>query len=617
MSVMLLILPLIAAAVAYFGVRPMGEAAVLWIATTIAAATALVGWASLLSSATEPAFLATWAESGTLSTVFTLGTTEGIGPWLAGFTSLMFLSQLSVHGWKLPKGAWTKGASYRAPLAALLSLFSAAGLLLLMSADLAQLIGGVILVAVLAASLTGFDHRRQAAGRASQRLLVICLGAALALLLAAGLGYLAIDSSDLALILGEPLDDFSALLFGVPVPIETLAAVIVSVFSIAWLGQVPLHSWMRLAGAAPGPILPVLTLGVPWLALFVLTLFFPVLSAFEPTSSYLAALVTLSALLLASMAVGEIDIRKVIACLAGVQASFVLLAFLLMGPGTAITLFVSQALCITLLAGGAAAVFQARDHDGIHDGELTEMGGLRSAMPWAYGAMVFGATGLSALGLPFLLNGSVVGLGGFASLVALFSAAHGSWFFWVLLGGAFLSSLAAWRAVVLAFHGSPRKATDQGHARATDAGWPSKIIWVLSALGVAAASALGTTSRQEGSPDWIVAAPLLTLLAGLAVATLLAGSKRYNPMGTFFADGLHVEKGYQALVIGPGRLLGQAALWIDGALHDRVFKALAELLFPLVQRGMAQPSTKRFAPYALGTAVAVLLVSTLVAMVGA
>ncbi|MEM9349355.1 MAG: hypothetical protein AAGA47_03770 [Pseudomonadota bacterium] len=614
---MLIALPLIAAAVARFGLKSMGETSILWFATTLAAITALLGWFSLLSDATEPAFLVTWAESGTLSTAMTIGVSGDIAPWVAGFTSLMFLSQLSVHGWTLPKGAWTKGASYRAPLTASLALFSSCGLFLLMATDLAQIVAGAALVAILASSLTGFDHRRQAAGRASQRLLVICLGSAVALLLAAGLAYVAVDSSELALVLKEPLEGFSVALVGTQAELSAVAAVLIALFSIAWLGQVPLHAWLRLAGASPGPVLPVLVLGVPWLALFLLTLFSPMLSAFEPTTTYLTAFGGVSAVLLGAMALGEIDIRKAVACLAGVQAGFALLAFTLVGPALAISLFIGQALSLALLAWGAAAVFQARDHDGIHDGELAEMGGLRAAMPWAYGAMVLGAAGISSLGLPFVLNGAIIGIGGFSALATLFGAAFGGWVFWAILVAALLSSIAAWRTVVLAFHGPVRKVTEQSHSGATDAGWPSKAIFLLTGAGLVAVSTLGTTSLEEGSPDWIVAIPVLTFVVGLATAALLAAGKRYNPLGALFADGISIEKGYQSALIGPGRWLGQTAVWLDGALHDRVLSVLAERVLPLLQRAMARPGTKRVAPYALGTAVAVLLVSTLAAMVGA
>ncbi|MEM9436599.1 MAG: hypothetical protein AAGA15_06120 [Pseudomonadota bacterium] len=617
MALLLVLLPLLAAVLARFGAKAMGESAVLWSATALALLTALLGWLTLPGGGGEPSLLSVWAESGTLSTAATLGIPETGGPWIAGFTTLMFLAQLSVHDWTLPKGAWAKGASYRAPLASLLALFCAAGLLLLMATDTAQLVAAAMLVVVLAASLTGFDHRRQASGKASQRLMVICLGGGFALLLAVALTYLAIDSSDLALTLTEPLTSGSISLWGVGVPLAGTVAVLIVVFCFAWLGQVPLHSWLRLVGGAPGPVSLVLALGVPALGLFVLTLLEPLIAPVPALNPVIAAIASISALLLASMAFGEIDIRKVMACLAAALGGFCLLAFALVDAEFATRLFLSQGLCVALLIWGAAAVFQARDHDGIHDGELAEMGGLKGPMPWAYGAMILGAAGFSGLGLPVSYGGSVTGIGGFEAMVALFGAAYGSWIFWVLLGAAIAASAAAWRAVILAFLGKSRKPAEQGDAGATDAGWITKTAFVILAVGILGSSFLVSTAPATGAPDWLAALPLVSLVIGLAIAALTAATKRYLPLGTLFSEGLRIEQVYQGLVIKPAQAVGSAALWFDGALHDRLFTALAERLIPHLQRGAKSATTKRAAPYALATAIALLLVSTLVAMVGA
>ncbi|MEM6484333.1 MAG: hypothetical protein AAF662_05040, partial [Pseudomonadota bacterium] len=44
----------------------------------------------------------------------------------------------------------------------------------------------------------------------------------------------------------------------VDLAVPSTMVVLVSLFATAWRGQVPFHSWLRFAGAAPGPVLPVL-----------------------------------------------------------------------------------------------------------------------------------------------------------------------------------------------------------------------------------------------------------------------------------------------------------------------------------------------------------------------
>jgi len=626
-EVMLLLLPLLGATVTGLGSRALGETTALWIATTLAGLAALLGWLLWARGADDgPVTLWTWLESGTLSADLALQAGGHAALPLSALVTLAFLAQLTLHDWKLPKAAWPKGRPYRAPLSAALCLFTSAGVVALMAPHLLQLAAGIALAAASGALLAGIAYRKQAAGRAAQRVLVVGLFGVFCVLLTAGYGYLAIDAVAFETLL-EDIAEWRALeleVFGVSTSAGALAALFVALAALALGGQILFHAWVWEIGTAPGPAVPVLFLGLPLLALSMLSSLWPILEAVPSAAGLLVNFGALSAVIMAAFAVAQLDIRKVAACLAAAQAGIALTFYGLGAPSLGVVHLLYQGFSLTLLAWGASAVFQARDHDGIHDGELADMGGLKRGMPWAYGAMVLGALGLTGVGFPVGAGG--IGIGGFATLSAAFATAGEGYVLMLILAGSALVSIAVWRVVILTFHGASRHPAHDQTGTPADAGLYTRAVYLVLGAGVLAVPLLGPSVTAGPAPLFMVL-PGATALTGLLIAIWLYGlkpasaatmTKTPGPVKRFLAESGEIETIMGAVLFKPALWIGRTfGHGFDRSFPNAGFERLAQGLLPRLERSWARLGTGRASPYALSALVALVLVSTIVAMVGA
>ncbi|MEO1705826.1 MAG: hypothetical protein AAFR50_10895, partial [Pseudomonadota bacterium] len=185
MALMILILPLIAAAFGFFGRSVMTETAIIWVSTVLMALTTGLAWVAWRTGVEPVILLSPWIESATLSSELALEA-AGLGPLIVALlASLATLSQLLLLDMPLTKSKKRVPNEDRARLSVLISLFFAASTLFALSAGVIQSVGALTLIAWIAAQFPGLDYRNQGTGRSMQRVFVPLILGVMALLIAA------------------------------------------------------------------------------------------------------------------------------------------------------------------------------------------------------------------------------------------------------------------------------------------------------------------------------------------------------------------------------------------------------------------------------------------------
>ncbi|MCY4038671.1 MAG: NADH-quinone oxidoreductase subunit L, partial [Hyphomicrobiales bacterium] len=314
----------------------------------------------------------------------------------------------------------------------------------------------------------------------------------------------------------------------------------------------------------------------------------------SPLSSQAIVLIgAVTAFFAASVALVQNDIKRVVAYSTCSQLGYM---FVAMGVGAyeagMFHLF-THAFFKALLFLGAGSVIHALSDEQ----DLRKMGGLVKHLPFTYLAMLAGTLALT--GVPFT--------SGYFSKDAIIEATYitggtlNENVAFVLILAALFTSFYSWRLFFLAFHGNIRTAPaiiEKIHES------PNTMLLPLAVLAVGALAAgglfyesfiggtrtnfWGVTLFDAASPlddihhvsAWIVYAPLMALIAGLAIAALFylvspklpARIAQVNAiLYNFLLNKWYIDEIYNFLFVKPAMRLG-ALFWKqgDGAVIDRL-----------------------------------------------
>jgi NADH-quinone oxidoreductase subunit L len=353
--------------------------------------------------------------------------------------------------------------------------------------------------------------------------------------------------------------------------------------------QLPLHVWLPDAMAGPTPVSALIHAATMVTAgVYLVVRMHPVfdLSPLALTVVTVTGLVT--AIYAGTCALGQDDIKRVLAYSTISQLGFMFLAAGLKAYSAAIFFLVAHAFYKALMFLGAGSVMH-----GMHEEtDLKVMGGLWRRMPYTAITFTLGALALS--GVPPLA-------GFFAKDAVLEIAQSNSEWGYYLLGtvAAFISALYMGRLIFLAFYGTARsEAAEQAHES-------PPVMWiplVLLAVGAVTVGALATHPEgllatflepisglvPEGSeglstPIFYVVALLVTF-GGLGTAWFVYGSGRVDwlslrvrlaPLHRLFANGWYIDQYYAALIVTPGKAIAAfTAYRIDAGFIDGIVNGI-------------------------------------------
>jgi NADH-quinone oxidoreductase subunit L len=504
--------------------------------------------------------------------------------------------------------------------AAEVSLFTAAMLAVVLSADLLALLVGWEVMGLCSYLLIGhYRDLPEAPTAALKAFLVTRVG---------DVGFLL---GILLLVVSTGTSRITGVLAAVPTlsgTTLTTAALLLLLGVAGKSAQFPLHTWLPDAMAGPTPISALIHAATMVAAgVYVVLRLHPAFRAAPVALAVLGLVAAVTMLLGALAALGQDDLKRVLAWSTVSQLAYMLAALSVGGVAAGAFHLVTHAAFKALLFLCAGVVLHATGTV-----LMSRLGGLRRAMPVTYGAFVVG--GLALAGVPPLSGG----LSKDAVLESLWEAAsgHGPVGVSRAVAAVVLASALATvavtaayltRALLRVFHGESR--SDAGaHEPGPLLRWP---VLVLAAAAVAM-GALGL--RRDWLPRWVgvpeesVAPHLGTTLASLALAALGAGLVAAAWLRAPAADparglgprvlaalraGLYVDAAQDRLVVRPALRVAAAVTAADARLVDGAVEG-AGAGSQRAGRLLARLATGNVQGYLTGLAAGALLLTVVLAL---
>jgi NADH-quinone oxidoreductase subunit L len=274
---------------------------------------------------------------------------------------------------------------------------------------------------------------------------------------------------------------------GAPSSVITVICVLLFIGAMGKSAQVPLHVWLPESMEGPTPISALIH------AATMVTAGIYMVARMSPLFEYSATALTLvlvlgatTCLFMGLLAVFNQDIKRVIAYSTISQLGYMTVALGASAYDAAIFHLVTHAFFKALLFLAAGSVILGMHHEQ----DMRKMGGLARYMPITYLTFFIGALSLSAIPpfAGFYSKDSII------EAVRLCTIPGGTYAYWCVLAGAFITPLYIFRALFLTFHGTPRMDDE-------------------------------TRRHVEESP-WVILIPLIAL----AVPSIVAGGMLIGPM---------------------------------------------------------------------------------------
>ena len=364
----------------------------------------------------------------------------------------------------------------------------------------------------------------------------------------------------------------------IPTAALSLAGVFIFCGAVGKSAQFPLHVWLPDAMEGPTPVSALIHAATMVAAGVYLVARSMAIYAAAPTAGMVVACIgIITALLAASIALVQNDIKRILAYSTVSQLGYMIMA-LGLGSFTAGTLhLMTHAFFKALLFLCAGSVIHA-----VHTQDIQFMGGLRGKMKITFWAMFIAA--LSIAGIP--------PLSGFWSKDEIVTATMGHPVFMVLtLLVAFMTAFYMFRLIFLTFFGAPRdqQAYDHAHESPRSMTTPLQILMVLSIC----AGWVAIPWLKEGysmfvyfhepeatQPHYLIMlVSSVVALSGIGLAYLMyykrsisadALAAKFKPLYTTLYNKWYFDEIYDRVIIKPVLAL-TSGLWIfDNGVIDWV-----------------------------------------------
>jgi NADH-quinone oxidoreductase subunit L len=376
-----------------------------------------------------------------------------------------------------------------------------------------------------------------------------------------------------------------------------LAACFLFVGAMGKSAQFFLHTWLPDAMEGPTPVSALIHAATMVTAgVYMVCLLSPMYEHAPVARDFVLIIGAVTALFAATVGLAQNDIKRVIAYSTCSQLGYM---FIAAGAGAyqagMFHLF-THAFFKALLFLGAGSVIHAMHHEQ----DMRAMGGLRKYLPATYGVMVFGTIAITGLGIPGIEIGQLHGIGfaGFYSKDAILNAAFQAGHTdpvaeFAFVTGLFVAGLTAyysWRLVFMTFWGTPK--WENGHGVPHDDHATGAQIETHTEPGADHGHAPDAEHKPHESP-WVMLIPLLLLSVGaIAAGGVFApvfvgdhqaafwGHSIFNNPGShaLSEEGLPAWETWSPLVVSVAGLLIAIYFYI---LHEGLAARIAAMRGPL------------------------------------
>jgi NADH-quinone oxidoreductase subunit L len=359
--------------------------------------------------------------------------------------------------------------------------------------------------------------------------------------------------------------------------------------------QIPLFTWLPDAMAGPTPVSALIHAATMVTAgIYMITRSNILFSNSEITQNIVAIIGISTALLAATIAIKQNDIKKVLAYSTVSQLGYMFLGLGVGAYSGAVFHVITHAFFKALLFLGAGSVIHAMHHEQ----DIRKMGGLKSKLPITHITFLIGCIAIAGV-FPF---------SGFFSKDEILAAAfEKNKIYWVLgLVGAAMTAFYMFRLYATTFLGKFRGSNEQ-EAHLHESPWamtlPLIVLAILSALGgvIGIPHIMGGNHWLSGQLSSIVSTPqeahlavstewiLMGISVAIAAIALLIALSRYSKqtdeepgsaIGKFFYHKWYIDELYQKAIIEP---LNKFALFLKEFIEKKVIDGAVNGTGKLVQ----------------------------------
>lgn len=329
-----------------------------------------------------------------------------------------------------------------------LSLFTFAMIMLVTADNLVQLFFGWEGVGLASYLLIGFWNHKPSANSAAMKAFIVNRIGDFGLTLGIFATFVAAGSVQFDAIFASipSLADQNFVFFGYECHALTLIGLLLFVGAVGKSAQLGLHTWLPDAMEGPTPVSALIHAATMVTAgIFLVTRFSPLYEYAPMALVVICVLGALTALVAATIALTQFDIKRVIAYSTMSQLGYMFLALGVSAYGAAMFHLVTHAFFKALLFLGAGSVIHAVSDEQ----DMRKMGKLWKKIPYTYALMWIGSLALS--GIPFFA-------GYYSKDIILEAAwADNTWFgdfaFGIGILVAFMTAFYTFRLLYLTFHG--------------------------------------------------------------------------------------------------------------------------------------------------------------------
>jgi NADH-quinone oxidoreductase subunit L len=529
----IVLLPLLGSAIAGLLHGVIGMRAAEFIATGLlflsALFSAIVFWDVAVMGNTAVVPLIEWIHSGDLQVNWTVRVDTLTAVMLVVVTGVSSLVHLYSIG-------YMHEDPHRARFFSYMSLFTFAMLVLVTSNDFLQMYFGWEGVGLASYLLIGFWYQKPSANAAAIKAFVVNrvgdFGFALGVFgVFYVFGTLDFDTvfSSAAGVKGQTFE-----FAGMQLDILTTICLLLFLGAMGKSAQLFLHTWLPDAMEGPTPISALIHAATMVTAgVFLVCRCSPLFELAPDARDVVVIVGALTAFMAATIGMFQNDIKRVIAYSTTSQLGYMFVAAGVSAYNAAMFHLFTHAFFKALLFLGAGSVIHAMHHEQ----DMRKMGGLMKHIPLTWFLMLVGTIAITGLGIPYLH----IGASGFYSKDAILEAAYaaggvGQFGFAMGIAAALMTAFYSWRLMFMTFHGSFRgNKHDIAHIHESP---PSMLVpLVVLALGAAFAgmffNAMFVGDLQVGfwktsialhaehthhPPGWVILAPFIVSIAGLAIA---------------------------------------------------------------------------------------------------
>ena len=607
MAVLVVFLPLVAAAVAGFFGRWIGDrgAQIVTCGALLASMVLAIPLfrAILAQDGAQVVHLATWIAAGGVDVEWSLrlDTLSGVMILVVTIVSAM------VHVYSVGYMAHDPGIPR---FMAYLSLFTFFMLALVTANDFVQLFFGWEGVGLMSYLLIGFWYDRDSANEAAIKAFIVNRVGDFGFALGIFAVFVIFGSLDFSTVFGKAPGEVDTTInfLGWQVPSLTLACILLFVGAMGKSAQIGLHTWLPDAMEGPTPVSALIHAATMVTAgVFMVARLSPMFEYAPGALAFVGVIGGTTAIFAASVGMAQNDIKRVIAYSTCSQLGYMFFAAGVSAYGAAMFHLFTHAFFKALLFLGAGSVIHAMSAEQ----DMRRMGGLWNKIPMTYAVMWIGS--LSLAGIPFFA--------GFYSKDTILAAAWasgtavGRYSFCLGIFTAFLTAFYSWRLLIMTFHGKPRADEETMHhvhespwvmliplfvlaAGAALAGYFAEayfvgdgraLFWKSSILVLPGHDSIGAAHENSALIDYL---PLVAALSGIAVAYWCYAMRpgipaalalRFRALYLFLLNKWYFDELYDRLFVKSAFSLGDG-LWktgdgviIDGFGPDGIAAATREL----------------------------------------